>query len=118
MTLNNYEERKKQVDLFIMTKGKYFPEAEIYLIKEKLLAASDSSFTMANALSYKDPMIMIVISILGGYFGIDRFILGEVGLGILKLITGGACGIWYLIDLFLIMNKTKEYNFRQMMNIL
>lgn len=33
-----------------------------------------------------------------GYFGADRFYRGEIALGIIKLITLGAFGIWYLID--------------------
>jgi TM2 domain-containing membrane protein YozV len=50
-------------------------------------------------------MLVLIMSIFFGQLGVDRFIMGQVGLGILKLITGGGCGIWWLIDVILIATK-------------
>ena len=52
-------------------------------------------------------MLTLLMSIFFGSLGVDRFIMGHVGLGILKLITAGGCGIWWLIDLILIATKYK-----------
>ena len=52
-------------------------------------------------------VLALVMSILFGQLGVDRFIMGQVGLGILKLITFGGCGIWWLVDLILIATKHK-----------
>jgi TM2 domain-containing membrane protein YozV len=50
----------------------------------------------------KSKTTTLVISIFLGELGIDRFYLGYTGLGILKLITAGGAGIWWLIDIIMI----------------
>jgi len=52
-------------------------------------------------------ILILIMSILFGSLGVDRFIMGKVGTGILKLITFGGCGIWWLVDLILIATKHK-----------
>ena len=52
--------------------------------------------------SDKSMTTAVVLGLLVGQFGIDRFYLGYTGLGILKLLTLGGCGIWALIDIVLI----------------
>ncbi|MCU4117123.1 TM2 domain-containing protein [Mycoplasma zalophi] len=47
-------------------------------------------------------LVFLLISFFLGGLGIDRFIKGQIGLGVLKLITAGGFGIWWLIDLILI----------------
>lgn len=59
--------------------------------------------------SEKDWLVALLLSIFLGTLGIDRFYLGYIGLGILKLLTLGGCGVWWLIDLILIVtNKMKD----------
>ena len=58
----------------------------------------------------KDPLLSILLSIFIGTLGVDRFYIGDVGLGIGKLLTAGGCGIWWLIDIFLIVDATKQKN--------
>ena len=52
-------------------------------------------------------MLTLILSILFGSLGVDRFMMGKIGTGILKLITFGGFGIWWLIDLILIATKHK-----------
>ena len=52
-------------------------------------------------------VLTLIMSVLFGQLGVDRFIMGHVGLGILKLLTMGGCGIWWIIDIVLIATKHK-----------
>ncbi|HVX48480.1 MAG TPA: TM2 domain-containing protein [Candidatus Saccharimonadales bacterium] len=52
-----------------------------------------------------------LLSLFFGFLGVDRFYLGKIGTGILKLITFGGLGIWTLVDLILILtNKARAKN--------
>jgi RNA polymerase subunit RPABC4/transcription elongation factor Spt4 len=57
----------------------------------------------------KDWLVAFLLSIFLGGLAIDRFYLGYTGLGILKLLTLGGCGIWALIDMIMIaVDKMKD----------
>lgn len=58
----------------------------------------------------KNSTTVLLLSIFIGYFGIDRIYVGDVGLGVLKMLTCGGIGIWWLIDLFLITDVAKRKN--------
>jgi hypothetical protein len=53
--------------------------------------------------SHREWLVTVLLSGFLGSLGIDRFYLGYTGLGVLKLLTLGGCGVWALIDLILIL---------------
>ena len=55
--------------------------------------------------SNRDWLVALVLSVIVGTLGVDRFYLGKIGTGILKLITFGALGVWTIIDIILIAIK-------------
>ena len=107
----------QKADLFIMTHAKFFEPHLLPAIREKLLQTDDSNWMMIQSITYREPILMLIISILGGHFGVDRFILGDMGLGVVKLLTCGGLGIWTVIDWFLIMGRTREDNFEKLRQI-
>lgn len=88
----------QKVDLFLVSNQKFFEPGQILFIKDRLLALEDDKFALICSLDYKDPTILLLISIFVGSFGIDRFLVGDTGLGVAKLLTGGGCGIWTIVD--------------------
>jgi len=55
--------------------------------------------TISQTSNEKAYLTATFFSIFLGWLGVDRFYLGHVGLGIVKLLTFGGFGIWWLIDI-------------------
>ena len=100
----------QKVDMFILTNGKFFDDFQVQVIRDRLLEVDDSKWAAIITLQFKDPTTSLIVSILAGSLGIDRFIIGDTGLGIGKLLTCGGLGIWAIVDWFMIKDATKEKN--------
>jgi TM2 domain-containing membrane protein YozV len=103
----------QKVDMFIMSNSKYFESHQVNMIRERLIDLDDSKWAMISTIQFKDPTTSLIISILAGSLGVDRFILGNTGLGIGKLLTCGGFGIWTIVDWFQIQKATRESNLQK-----
>lgn len=101
---------KQKIDLYLTTNSKYFEASAIPIIRNKLEKADDNTFLTLQASELKDPTTILLVSLFLGTLGIDRFMLGDTGMGVLKLLTCGCCGILTIIDWFTIIRKTKQKN--------
>ena len=71
------------------------PEVDLNLREQSLC-------NMEEEYSDVDWTTLLILSVLLGGLGVDRFFSGHIGLGVLKLITVGGCGIWAIIDIIMI----------------
>src|ERR1043165_8549484 len=100
----------QKVDMYIMSNGKHFESHQMVMLREMLINADDSRFMALQSANLKDPTTILIVSLLAGGLGIDRFMIGDTGLGFAKLLTCGGLGIWSIVDWFLIMGRTRERN--------
>lgn len=104
---------KSKIDNFVMMNQENFAPTQLTMIKQELENMSDDCYMSLESITFKKPLTLLLISIFVGHLGVDRFMLGDTGHGIAKLLTCGGCYIWWIIDLFSIQDKTREYNFKK-----
>ncbi|HMN24472.1 MAG: TM2 domain-containing protein [Ignavibacteriaceae bacterium] len=69
-------------------------------------------FAMAYSARRKDPTTILILALVGfvGFAGLHRFMLNQIGMGILYFLTGGLCLIGTIIDLVNHRKLAFEYN--------
>jgi len=107
----------QKVDMFLLMNSKFFESHQIPFIRERMLGLDESKYLYIQTAGFKDPTISLIVSLVGGHFGIDRFLIGDTGMGVAKLLTCGGLGIWTIIDWFLIMGRTREVNFEKLQQL-
>jgi TM2 domain-containing membrane protein YozV len=78
------------------------------MIRDVQSGATYPASQIPGVYSDKSYITALLLSFFLGVLGIDRFYTGQIGLGIGKLLTGGGCGIWALVDL--ILYATRKVN--------
>ncbi|HNZ41031.1 MAG TPA: TM2 domain-containing protein [Clostridia bacterium] len=107
-----------KADIYFMTNQKFFPAEKLYAVKEKLDSMTDEQIQRLMFIQMKDPTTYLLVSIFIGQLGVDRFLMNDIGMGILKLLTGGLCGILWIYDMVTIQDKVRGMNFDAFMNFM
>src|SRR3970282_716897 len=82
-----------------------------------LLKAGDDNTQQQFAMIYnsrrKDPQTILLLTLIGfiGVAGVQRFVLDQIGMGLLYLFTGGLCVIGTIVDL--INHKSLAFDYNQ-----
>lgn len=104
---------QNKIEMFIASLGNKFPSEKLMLMRNQLEKVEDQKLMVIQSVDYKDTTTLLIVSLFLGSFGVDRFMLGETGLGVAKLLTCGGIGIWTIIDWFTIMGRTREMNYQK-----
>lgn len=99
-----------KIDQLLLLHASKLPPEGIQIIRERLANCQDDTMAQLVFSQLKDPTLAIVLSIALGTWGVDRFYIGDYAIGAGKLLTCGGAWIWYIIDIFLIMDATKRKN--------
>ncbi|MDO4780374.1 MAG: TM2 domain-containing protein [Bacteroides sp.] len=109
---------ESRVKSFLLKNFRYFDHTVVESVRKNLLSANEVKWISVSHMKFKNPTVMLIVSIFLGVFGIDRFLVGDIMAGIIKLITGGGFGIWYVVDWFLIQGIARKKNYQKLMKTL
>jgi len=81
--------------------------------------AKAQQFAFAYRARRKDPQVILLTTLLGFFViaGVQRFLLGQIGMGLLYLFTGGLCLIGTILDLVNYKKLALEYNLKEAQQI-
>ena len=91
-------------------------ESGMAMLMNSLKNVDDSVYDRLLMVQTKEPLTTCLLSIFLGGLGVDRFFIGDIGLGVAKLLLGWlTLGIWPLIDIFCSYKACKKKNFTAIM---
>lgn len=109
---------KQQAELYLAANADKLPADQIANIKVALENADESKTAAIQALDLKNPTTMLIIAWILGSYGVDRFMLGDTTMAVIKLLTCGGCCVWTIIDLFSAKDRTRAFNHKKLQEVL
>lgn len=112
------EKRAGRIQMFLNRNMKFFSPQQLPDVRSRLQAMSDKELQSVEYMEFRDPTVMLIISVVVGSYGVDRFMLEDMTNGILKLVLlFVTCGIgtlvWWIYDIFKMTEMTYDYNYRK-----
>lgn len=95
------------------------PKESLPALQDMLANAPDAAFASLSSVSLKSTPVTVSLAFFLGWLGVDRFYIGDIGLGVAKLLLGWlTSGIWPLVDIFVSYRKARKKNFEKISLIL
>lgn len=105
---------QSRINVFIGQHSENFEPSDLDTIKKKLETMDESKFLIVSGQKYVEPNTILIIAIILGW---ERFWMDDIALGILKVLTGYGCLVWWIIDIFSAKSRAKKYNFNKFMKV-
>lgn len=118
-------------NLFLMLLGGKISTEQKLMINDKLDNIDEKKFNNLSLIPFKNPLIAVVLGIVFGIFGVDRFYQGNIKLGVLKLVIWlvgmltfllfigifilWALYIYVLVDLFFVYKAVQNNNYQKIL---
>lgn len=102
--------KQEFIQAFMLKNGECFDSAMLSSIQSQLENVDDAKAPLVMGMDLQKPTMILIVAILLGW---ERFFLDDIGLGVLKIITGGGCCVWWLIDIFSAKRRTFAYNYKK-----
>ena len=104
----------KRINYFLSGNAGKFDMAMVPEMKLQMERMDETQWAILNGTSFMDTTLILVIAI---FFGWERFFIGDVAMGVLKVITCYGLGVWWLVDIFTAVRRTQEYNYQKFMSV-
>lgn len=105
------------MSLIVSNQSSFFAPEDLPVVSDFLVSIDENRLGAIDSMDFKDPKIAFILSILTGCVGVDRFYIGDTFLGVIKFLTFGGLGVWYLFDVFRIKKTTQKKNFQKFLSI-
>ncbi len=110
---------KDNLNMLMLNLNDKVPEESTLWLRQKLENADDSLVSTIACLNLYNPTHILLFSVFVGGFGVDRFMIDDIGLGVAKLLLNVfTCGIWAIVDIFICYKCAKDKNLKKIISIL